>query len=248
MLQTCLRPRILRSEIHNVRLYSGRIKNLQYPDPPTKEHNDRLSFLDYAARVELDPASTVYNGTLYEYTTQQSFRRLGMNLQRSGGAFDNGIDLVGTWSIPQFRRPLKVIVSCKLQGKTTQTGPRLVRELEGAFVGAPIGWRERGVIGILVTPKAATKGMRQALGRSRWPMGFAMCSTDGAITQLLWNQVASVTGLEDLGVGVRYSGQNPPSTEVAMLYKGEPVVFKKRRKAADPVLRKPGETSSESPE
>ena len=236
MLHACLRPQTPRPGLSVIRLYSKKIKGLQFPEPPTKEHNSRASFLEYATRTGLDSASTVYHGTLYEYTVQESLHRFGMNLQRSGGAFDKGIDLVGTWSIPQFRKPLKIIVSCKVQGKTTQTGPRLIRELEGSFAGAPPGWREPGVLGFFVAPKAATKGMRDTLGRSRWPMGCAMCSSDGIITQLLWNQTASECGLGHLGVGIRYTGHNPPQTEVVLMWKGEAIASRENN-IVDPDLK-----------
>jgi hypothetical protein len=62
------------------------------------------------------------------------------------------------------------------------------------------------VLGVLVTEKAATKGIRDALGRSKWPMGFVACSREGRIEQMLWNGRAEEEGLEGLGVGMRYGG------------------------------------------
>jgi hypothetical protein len=107
-----------------------------------------------------------------------------MSLRRVGGASDYGIDLLGTWSLPSLPQPLKVIVQCKAYAKTA--GPSVTRELEGAFVGAPVGWQGKGVLGLIVTTKAATKGAREALGRSRLPMGYIFCSKDGKIQQMHW--------------------------------------------------------------
>lgn len=244
MLQASTRPCILKPGLLNIRLHSKKSKQLQYPEPPTKEHHDRPSYLHYATRTGLDLATTTYNGTLYEYTVRESLLRLGISVQRVGGAFDNGIDLVGTWSLPQIRDVLKVIISCKLQNGTTQTGPRLIRELEGAFVGAPLGWREAGVLGMLVAPKKATKGIREALGRSRWPMGCAMCSTEGVITQLLWNKRAADVGLGHFGVGLRHAGNDPTGKEVVMLWKGEAVNLGLDKSA----LIVPHKASKEKPE
>lgn len=65
-----------------------------------------------------------------------------------------------------------------------------------------------GMLGLLATPKPATKGVREAMGRSRLPLGFAMIGLDGRITQLLWNWAARELWLEGVGVTTRYC---PPS-------------------------------------
>ncbi|KAL2153133.1 hypothetical protein VTH82DRAFT_4288 [Thermothelomyces myriococcoides] len=157
---------------------------LVYPPAPSTHHTDLPSFLAYAARTNLDPSSPVYVGTHFEYTVAGALARFGLSLRRVGGASDCGIDLLGTWSLPPFsaeyqqqqhrhyHRQLRVLVQCKA---VQRPGPNLVRELEGAFVGAPAGWRatadRHGVLGLLVTERPATKGIREALTRSRWPMG-----------------------------------------------------------------------------
>lgn len=58
-------------------------------------------------------------------------------------------------------------------------------------MGAPEGWRGEGVLALLVSKAEATKGVREALGRSRWPMGYVLCSAEGRVSQMLWNRVAS---------------------------------------------------------
>ncbi|KAK4100854.1 hypothetical protein N658DRAFT_496947 [Parathielavia hyrcaniae] len=190
---------------------------LIYPPSPSPHHTDLPSFLAHASRTNLDPASTVYVGTHFEYTAIQSLSRYGLVLRRVGGVSDGGIDLLGTWpSLPLPPPPsssssalsgqgsplLRVLAQCKA---VQRPRPHLIRELEGAFAAAPVGWRGRsGVVGLLVTEKPATKGIREALGRSQWPMGFVACSRDGRVEQLLWNRRAEEEGLEGVEVRLKY--------------------------------------------
>lgn len=205
------------------------IPALIYPSPLSQHHTDLSSFLSYAARTNLDPTSTFYVGTHFEYTACAALARLGFSLRRVGGTSDCGIDLLGTWELPSPRAPrapqssppsLRILAQCKA---VQRPGPHLVRELEGAFAGAPVGWRGRrgaisGVMGVLVTEKSATKGIREALGRSRWPMMFVACSRAGKVGQVLWNRGAEVEGLEGLGVGTRYTGEG---SEVVLSWEGK---------------------------
>ncbi|KAK3940634.1 hypothetical protein QBC46DRAFT_384653 [Diplogelasinospora grovesii] len=203
-------PRLQRSSSNHDDISEDSDDGLIYPDPPTTAHSDLDSFLRYSERTGLDPKSTVFVGTHYEYTVAAALSRFGFRLRRIGGASDAGIDLLGTWSVssaatparPQFN--LRALVQCKAIQKSA--GPRLVRELEGAFVGAPAGWRgPGGLVGFLVADRPATKGIRESLGRSRWPMGFISCSRAGHVEQILWNRRAEDEGLQGLGVAMRYS-------------------------------------------
>ncbi|RYP49138.1 hypothetical protein DL768_005135 [Monosporascus sp. mg162] len=214
---------------------------LRYPDPPSTEHNDLASYAAYAARTGLDTTSTVYTGTQYEYTVAASLRRLGFEMRRVGGRSDCGIDLLGTWAVPSTSTSssplLRVLLQCKASsGPRGGVAPRHIRELEGAFIGAPAGWRGggsgsgsgsgSGVLGLLVAQKPATKGIRDALGRSRWPMGYVSCSRDGRLKQMIWNRRAEEEGLEGLGVGVRYRGTEggPPEEQLILTWRGRPYV------------------------
>lgn len=203
---------------------SGGPPALRYPEPASKEHTDIKSYLAYAERTGLDTGTTTYVGTHYEYTVAAALKKLGFHLRRVGGAGDYGIDLLGTWSVPSEATPLRVLLQCKASSSLAKTriGPSTIRELEGAFVGAPPGWRGTGVIGLLVTQRAATKGIRESLGRSRWPMGFISCSTDGQIQQMIWNERAEENGLAGLGIGVRRSEVSEPQ-ELVLTWKGRPV-------------------------
>ncbi|TVY58534.1 Uncharacterized protein LCER1_G000879 [Lachnellula cervina] len=196
-------------------------EELSYPEPQTSNHHDLPSFLQYASRIDMDPKSTTYVGTYYEYAVQTALPRLGLSLKRIGGRSDYGIDLIGTWNLPSSLQPLKVLIQCKaLAGKAE---PKVVRELEGAFVGAPTGWRGAGVLGFLVSKKPASKGVREALGRSRWPMGYVLCEDDGRVLQMLWNKRAEQEGLEGVGVGLKYGGGEQSERDVILTWKGETI-------------------------
>ncbi|KAI0478804.1 hypothetical protein GGR56DRAFT_672799 [Xylariaceae sp. FL0804] len=211
-------------------------------------HHDVASYAAYAARVGLDPASKTYVGTRYEYVVAAALRGvLGFGpVRRVGGRADRGIDLLGEWRVPSsspLLRPLRVLVQCKAvspraasssSSSSSEVGPRHVRELEGAFAGAPPGWRgggdssehgngNGGVLGVYVTPRPATRGIRDALATSRWPMAFVCCSRDGLLTQVLWNRRAEEEGLAGLGVAVRHSQDAPrEQSSVVLTWKGEP--------------------------
>ena len=186
------------------------------------EHCDTATYAAYAQRTGLDTSSTTYVGTHYEYKVASTLRSFGFDLRRVGGRGDFGIDLIGTWLIPSSPRPLRVIMQCKVAATKTMIGPRLIRELEGAFVGAPSGWRGEGVVGLLVAQKPATKGVRDSLGRSRWPMGFISCLPDGKVQQMLWNRQAEDQGLAGLGVAVRFSEGEYNAQELILTYQGRP--------------------------
>ncbi|CAK7267742.1 hypothetical protein SEPCBS57363_002745 [Sporothrix epigloea] len=220
--------------------------SLIYPDQPRSvKHNDLASFLRYAERAGLDTGSTTYVGTHYEYTIAAHLASLGFHLRRVGGASDRGIDLLGTWTISRpvpssTSEPVRVILQCKA-GAGQRVGPHLVRELEGAFIGAPVGWRTRvgvedgkisenqecsAVIGVLVTEKPATKGIREALVRSRWPMAYIFCPSAGHVQQILWNQQAERTcGLAGLGVTLRHAVDDEADayTHVVLTWQGKPI-------------------------
>jgi len=199
-------------------------QSLEYPSSSTSNHNDLASFLEYTKRTNLDRESTIYQGTHYEYTVSNAFTALGMALQRIGGVSDNGIDLLGTWNLPSSRTPIKVLIQCKALA-LSPIRPATVRELEGAFVGAPKGWRDGNVLGLLVSQKSATKGVREALGRSRWPMGYVLCEKDGKVRQMLWNRKAEDVGMAGMGVGTKYVGGAQGSKEVVLTWKDEAVDF-----------------------
>jgi hypothetical protein len=192
---------------------------LVYPESPNAHHNDLPSFLEYASRIDLDPQSTTYVGTHYEYIVKSALEGLGMSLKRIWGKSDYGIDILGTWCLPSAPQPLKVLIQCK--ALVRKIDPSQARELEGAFVGAPQGWRGPGVLAFIVSKKSATKGVREALGRSRWPMGYVLCNADGKVLQMLWNRRAEQECLQGIGVGLKYAGGDRNEKEVILTWKGD---------------------------
>jgi hypothetical protein len=171
--------------------------------PGSEQHNDLQSFLKYASRQNLLSTNATYIGTLYEYTVASAMRSLGFTLTRTGRTSDLGIDLLGHWEVPSLPAPIRVIVQCK--GHLKPLGPAYVRELEGAFVGAPARWASEGTFGFLVAPTKATRGMRDALIRSGLPMGFLQVTNEGKILQFVWNHEATQRGLEGLGITSRFT-------------------------------------------
>lgn len=197
---------------------------LKYPDSPSPHHSDLDSFVSYAKRTGLGQSSTVYVGTHYEYKVAHSLSRYGFFLKRIGGSSDYGTDLVGTWTLPSPESStlsMRTLVQCKAGSQ--RVGPRHVRELEGAFVGAPVGWRGAGVLGVLVSEWPATKGVRDSLGRSQWPMVCMCCSRDGLVSQMLWNQRAQELGLDGYGVSIRHGGAG----ELVLMHNGRTLPLRK---------------------
>ena len=170
------------------------------PPPPTANHSSQRTFLNHSRRTGLNPASTVFTGTRYEYLTLSSLRRLGLELAKVGGTGDRGVDLVGFWHLPQWNHSsaqgtavkesrieapqgggekINVLVQCKrispAARATKSIGPNVLRELEGAFRGAPAGWRGKdGVLGILVSTRSATKGVVEGMRRSERALAWVL--------------------------------------------------------------------------
>lgn len=182
------------------------------PSASTQNHNDLPSFLSYAQRAALPDTSTTYVGTHYEYTVLKSLRRFAFDLHRVGGRDDAGTDLVGTWHIPgrELLAPVRVVVQCK--SLSAKLGPNLVRELEGAFRHSPAGWRTTDKLAILISPREATRGVRNTLTRSVYPLFWIMMERDGVIRQALWNSKVEETGFAALGVDMRYQSQSSSSS------------------------------------
>ncbi|KAF1345287.1 hypothetical protein BDV97DRAFT_284183, partial [Delphinella strobiligena] len=153
----------------------------------TQSHHDLDTFLAHAAQTSLSRTTNVYLGTHYEYTVSASLARLGFSTTRTGGANDQGIDLLGHWTLPSGPHPMPAIIQCK----ATAPLAVMMRELEGSMASAPPCWRGDNVIGLLAATKVATKGIRDAIARSAVPVGF-LCvdAKEGVVRQFVWNQAA----------------------------------------------------------
>jgi hypothetical protein len=188
--------------------------------PGSPFHDSLPSFLEYAHRIQLLHNTTVYVGTHYEYMTSLALMRFGMSLTRVGRRADAGIDLIGHWVMTPLREPMPVIIQCKARVSTI--GPCHVRELEGTLQATPPHWRNKDVLGILITNNRATKGMLESLGRSAHPLAFAMVTKAGIIQQFIWNRAASDHGLEGLGVTLRHTPTPPASPDSLPRPRGRP--------------------------
>lgn len=175
----------------------------------SRKHNDLASFLAYADRIDLSTKSSVYKGTHFEYTVAEGLKGYNFDLQRTGRSNDLGIDLIGHWMLAGRPKgsPLPVLVQCKAS-RSAKPSPAMIRELEGAYGGAPSGWRHGdGVLALLVTTQPTTLGVRAAIQRSSSPLGVLQLTADkGEVKQFIWNASASRAGLEGLGVVVKYQG------------------------------------------
>jgi hypothetical protein len=145
--------------------------------PPGSPHHSSLrGFLAHAASSSLSRTSPVYVGTVYEYAAARALARHGFALTRTGRAADHGIDLLGCWHVPSAPAPLPVLLQCKRHARPL--GPEHVRALEGAFARAPPAWSRAGggapAVGFLVSPKPASRGVREAVRASAWPVGYLM--------------------------------------------------------------------------
>ena len=204
--------------------------------PSPTPHHSLATFLEYAQRTALSPSSSVFIGTHYEYTCQAALSRLGFSLTRTGGRADAGIDLLGTWKLPGGEQ-LPCLVQCKALSRKVPSrygvGPREVREIEGVFVGAPSGWRGEGCVGVLCAGREATRGVREAVRRSRrgliWVYVEEAVGEDdetkvgapGRVRQLLWNEGVASMGAEGINVDVRYISADSTEKEIVLTYKDD---------------------------
>lgn len=60
-------------------------------------------------------------------------------------------------------------------------------------------------VGVLVCQREATKGVREALARSAYPLAWMMVERGGIVRQALWNGAVEQLGLGLLGVEVVYA-------------------------------------------
>ncbi|MCJ1444928.1 MAG: hypothetical protein MMC23_005432 [Stictis urceolatum] len=231
---------ITKCSITNARSYAATAKSKKSlsidlpPSDPHAPHNSLATFLSHASRTGLSARSTVYNGTYYEYVCQTALEKLGFKLTRVGGRSDAGIDLIGTWQLPSQPFPLRCIVQCKALSR--KLGPNLVREIEGAFNGAPAAWRGDKVVGVLCSTKPATKGVRDAIRDSGrgvvWVLVEGKGANEGMLRQAVWNQGVADLGAQGVDVGVLYipskkdgaigtKESEEPEQEIRLKFKGE---------------------------
>lgn len=164
------------------------------------KHWDLASFEEYALKHNLKKDTSVYRGNHYEYTVMEALKQYGFAMWKTGRANDLGIDLLGNWDLPAEPHELRVLVQCK----ASKPRPAYVRELEGAFSGAPAGWKDGNAMAMLITRDPATPGTIEALMRSAHPMAFAQITELGEMRQLYWNDAAQKSRLTGITATTMY--------------------------------------------
>jgi hypothetical protein len=199
----------------------------------SNKHNDLQSFLVFAKQEGLSTETAVYKGTHYEYTVMEALKQFGFHLHRTGKSNDKGIDLLGHWRLPGKPYEIKVLVQCKL----SRGMPATIRELEGAYAGAPSEWQGDNVLALLATSKNLTKGVLEGVQRSHSSLGALHIEPDGLTRQFIWNSTAGERGLAGVGVTAKYEeapsqGTTTPVASkgtiktVALTWKGQPFIAK----------------------
>lgn len=120
------------------------------------------AFLRHSQLQQLDVATTHFRGTLYELGAKEWLeQKLGCTLLRTGGAHDNGIDLLGTWD----SRPL--LVQCK--NYATKIKASTIREMGGIF-GHHVKRAHKSTYFFLVLPFPLTKQAQLTVDMSSVPI------------------------------------------------------------------------------
>lgn len=189
-------------------------------------------------------------GVAYERACLHTLQHwLRMQVYRTGGANDRGMDLCGWWAphalphapdVPDER--LRVVVQCKAEAKPT--GPGVVRELEGTLVRAawdtfaPFDARqqqannamssEAPLVGVLATLSGFTKQALLHARTSRIPLLFLHLTSphpafaDLRCAGLLWNDALAQGALQgrfDIGWIETPRSRSGKSTNQVVLYR-----------------------------
>ncbi|KAJ1663470.1 hypothetical protein IW140_001183 [Coemansia sp. RSA 1813] len=115
--------------------------------------------------------STVEVGTAYENLTVAVFNRLGAQVERVGGAGDQGVDFRGPWSLPNHER-FYMVGQCKYYERK-RIGPSIIREWEGVM-----SRQDYDTVGTVVASSGFTaEGVQVALS-SVYPMALITLVAD----------------------------------------------------------------------
>jgi len=121
---------------------------------------------------------------------KEALRSFGMSLERTGGSGDKGVDLLGTWTIPnlpseQSQKPR--VYDALVQCKCTKIGPAAIRELDGT-----VSSKRPETVGILAAPKHCSPGIRKHMAMSLRPLMYlCLGKKKGVVEQIIWNTPAS---------------------------------------------------------
>lgn len=114
-------------------------------------------------------------GTAYEATVRSVLERyLGLESVRNvGGRGDAGIDLMADWNLPD--KALNVMIQCKRVIK--KSSPSLIREMEGAMLGAGFTDTSRH-IGILASSMPPSEACMQRIQQSVLSLVFMLIESE----------------------------------------------------------------------
>lgn len=164
------------------------------PAPVMKRFHSVQSYISQAAINGTSPTSTVFLGTLYEFTVKEQLeRRFGMSLDHVGGANDGGRDLAGRWDISPMRQggepiPIRVggklikpmllrkspimdvFVQCKCFN--TKIAAKELRELCGVLNASVRAQDKFRTLGVMCAPSTPTAQARTLMDQSMVPLVF----------------------------------------------------------------------------
>ncbi|KAJ2393931.1 hypothetical protein GGI23_004888 [Coemansia sp. RSA 2559] len=115
--------------------------------------------------------STVEAGTAFENLTTAAFNRLGAQVERVGGAGDQGVDFRGPWSLPNHER-FYVVGQCK-HYERKRIGPSVIREWEGVM-----SRQDYDTVGVVVASSGFTAESAQVALSSMYPMALVTLAAE----------------------------------------------------------------------
>lgn len=172
-----------------------------------------------------DQTTSTFRGTLFEWQTCEALQKTtGMQLRRTGGRSDRGVDLYGEWPIETIlgqgkdtlSTPPCIIVQCKnIKSGCT---PDHIRSLVGAVVLSNDSTRD--TIGILAGVRPFTREVTEHFMGSNVPLGLARIK-DTSVQSLLFNAAADDI-LQGLMVVAQYNADGI-TQEPVLMYDGMPI-------------------------
>ncbi|KAJ1721219.1 hypothetical protein LPJ53_004240 [Coemansia erecta] len=127
----------------------------------------------HIARIQRPHAalSTVECGTAYEHQVIRLLRTLGAQLERIGGASDQGIDFRGKWTLPS-QPAFYVVGQCK-HYERKKIGPSVIREWEGVM-----SRQEPDSLGVVAATSGFTRSAVDEALSSAFPIALATIQSD----------------------------------------------------------------------
>ncbi|KAN0007447.1 hypothetical protein ACTFIU_000646 [Dictyostelium citrinum] len=134
--------------------------------------------------------STYSKGKRYELKTIEILNEFGMDIIRSGGRDDKGIDFKGNWNLPS-NKIVKIIGQCKnYSGK--KVGPSVIREFESTFLryqseldkenSKLLKQDKTSTLGIIVSQSGFSPSIRSFLEEIQYPIVLCHLLDEGILS------------------------------------------------------------------